>query len=78
MQDQSQSQGPWPWPHAPAEPPETNPGVSAPPAANDERIAAEAYRIAEEQGFPLNAALDHWFEAEKRIQDARRSGAGQA
>ncbi|MDB5805335.1 MAG: hypothetical protein JWN73_2657 [Betaproteobacteria bacterium] len=66
MQNRPQHQGAWKWPHSPIELPGAIPGSDA-RAANDERIAAEAYRIAEERGFPLNAALDHWLEAEKRI-----------
>ncbi|MDB5581223.1 MAG: hypothetical protein JWR80_6399 [Bradyrhizobium sp.] len=31
------------------------------------RITEEAYRIAEERGFPQDAAVDHWLEAERRV-----------
>lgn len=69
MQEQTQSQGKWEWPHAPIEVPDPSASPDFPnaPAANDERIQVEAYRIAEQRGFPENQALDHWLEAEKQV-----------
>ena len=37
------------------------------PHERQARIAAEAYRIAEERGFPANSAVDHWYEAQRRL-----------
>jgi hypothetical protein len=37
------------------------------PHQRQARIAAEAYRIAEERGFPANSAVDHWYEAQRRL-----------
>ncbi|MDB5804960.1 MAG: hypothetical protein JWN73_2282 [Betaproteobacteria bacterium] len=37
------------------------------PRERQSRIAAEAYRIAEERGFPANSAVDHWYEAQRRL-----------
>jgi len=37
------------------------------PRERQARIAAEAYRIAEERGFPANSAVDHWYEAQCRL-----------
>lgn len=38
-----------------------------PDAARRERIAREAWRVAEERGFPPDSDLDNWLEAEKRL-----------
>jgi hypothetical protein len=46
---------------------QSNALIAALNADKEQRIAAEAYRIAEEQGFPGGADLHHWFEAEKRL-----------
>jgi hypothetical protein len=32
-----------------------------------QRIAEEAYRIAQERGFPPDQAMDHWLEAERKL-----------
>jgi len=37
------------------------------PQERHARIAAEAYRIAEENGFPPNMGIDHWYEAQRRL-----------
>jgi hypothetical protein len=37
------------------------------PQERHARIAAEAYRIAEESGFPPNMGVDHWYEAQRRL-----------
>lgn len=41
--------------------------VPGDPHERQARIAAEAYRIAEECGFPANSAVDHWYEAQRRL-----------
>ena len=37
------------------------------PQQRHARIAAEAYRIAEESGFPPNMGIAHWYEAQRRL-----------
>jgi hypothetical protein len=48
-------------------PPTENPVPDAESPETRRRIAEEAYRIAEERGFPQDAAIDHWLEAERRV-----------
>jgi hypothetical protein len=73
-QSQSQDSGTeWKWPHAPATPEARQAsatGTGSAARGTDslrQRIQEEAYRIAEERGFPQGAELEHWLEAERRI-----------
>jgi len=88
MQNQSQSpshqsqnqDNEWKWPHAPATPDARKEGASsggttAPsPESLQKQVEAEAYRIAEERGFPQGADLEHWLEAERRINQSVEDG----
>jgi hypothetical protein len=43
------------------------PSAAAQPPTRHERIAAAAYRRAEERGFAPGAELDDWLQAEREI-----------
>lgn len=60
-----------PWPFIAAVPPGASaaePPLESSDDAERSRIAAEAYQIAESKGFPENADLEHWLEAERKVK----------
>lgn len=63
-----------PWPFETPLPPGAD-GTDPPLRAADEIehnwIAAEAYRIAGSRGFPPNADMEHWLEAERNLKSIR-------
>jgi hypothetical protein len=50
---------------APHPPPAAAP--TADEATRKQQVAVLAYLIAQERGFPPNAELEHWLEAERRL-----------
>jgi hypothetical protein len=66
------SEQPWPF-DAPVPPggSATEPPLKEADEVEHSRIATEAYRIAESKGFPENAEIEHWLEAERNVKADR-------